>query len=80
MLVKMFSKVIKTDRSYAGKVLSAVVEKILLDKMINFPFSLKKEERHVDSIELFLKEVLSSSVVCDLISAIGKFPSFLRFL
>ncbi|XP_065534706.1 E3 ubiquitin-protein ligase RNF213-like isoform X4 [Lathamus discolor] len=69
MLVKMVSKVIKTDRSYAGKVLSAVVEKIFLDK-INFPFSLKKEERHVDSMELFLREALSSSVICDLISAV----------
>ncbi|KAM4682179.1 E3 ubiquitin-protein ligase rnf213-alpha-like isoform 3-T3 [Amazona ochrocephala] len=70
MLVKMVSKVIKMDRSYAGKVLSAVVEKIFLDKMTNSSFSLKEVERHLDSMELFLKEVLSSSVIYDLISAV----------
>ncbi|XP_074672203.1 E3 ubiquitin-protein ligase rnf213-alpha-like isoform X1 [Strix aluco] len=65
MLGKMVSKVLKTERSTGGKVLSAVVEKIFSDKMS----TLEKVDSFVDSTGPVLAEVLSSSVICDLLSA-----------
>ncbi|KAM6211439.1 E3 ubiquitin-protein ligase rnf213-alpha-like [Sarcoramphus papa] len=66
MLGKMVSKVLKTDRSTVGKVLSAVVEKIFSDKMR----MLEKVDRFVDNTGPVLAEVLSSSVIYDLLSAV----------
>ncbi|XP_074996114.1 E3 ubiquitin-protein ligase rnf213-alpha-like isoform X2 [Calonectris borealis] len=66
MLGNMVSKVLKTDRSTAGKMLSAVVEKIYSDKIS----TLEKVDRFVDSTGPVLVEVLSSSVVYDLLSTI----------
>ncbi|XP_026713188.1 E3 ubiquitin-protein ligase rnf213-alpha-like [Athene cunicularia] len=63
MLGKMVSKVLKTERSTGGKVLSAVVEKIFSDKMS----TLEKVNRFVDTTGPVLEEVLSSSVICDLL-------------
>ncbi|XP_009475166.1 PREDICTED: E3 ubiquitin-protein ligase RNF213-like [Nipponia nippon] len=64
MLGTMVSKVLKTDRSTVGKVLSAVVEKMFSDKMSML-------EKHVDSTGPVLREVLSSSVVCDLLFTVN---------
>ncbi|XP_009952271.1 PREDICTED: E3 ubiquitin-protein ligase RNF213-like [Leptosomus discolor] len=61
---KMVSKVLKTNRSTVGKVLSAVIEKIFSDNMN----MLEKGDRFVDSTGPILTEVLSSSVVYDLLS------------
>ena len=76
MLGKMISKVLKTDRSTVGKVLSAVVEKIFSDKMS----ILEKADSFVESTGPVLAEVLSSSVIYDLLSAISEFPTEWLFL
>ncbi|PKU43384.1 hypothetical protein llap_6310 [Limosa lapponica baueri] len=67
MLGKMVSKIIKTNRSTSGKMLSAVVEKIFSDKMI----TLQKVDRFVDSTGLVLTELLSSSMIYDLLSTVN---------
>nr|XP_009925162.1 PREDICTED: uncharacterized protein LOC104323282 [Haliaeetus albicilla] len=66
-LAKNISKLLKTDRSTVGKVLSAVVEKIFSDKMRTL-----KEVDRFDSTGPVLEEVLSSSVTYDLFSAVKK--------
>ncbi|KAM6093566.1 E3 ubiquitin-protein ligase rnf213-alpha-like [Chlamydotis macqueenii] len=66
MLGKIVSKVLKTNRSTAGKVLSAVVEKIFSNKRSR----LEKVDRFVHSTDPVLAEVLSSSVIYDVLSAI----------
>ncbi|XP_074426105.1 E3 ubiquitin-protein ligase rnf213-alpha-like isoform X2 [Larus michahellis] len=63
MLGEMVSKLLKTNRSTARKVLSAVVEKIFSDKMS----TLEKVDRFVDSTGPVLTELLSSSVIYDLL-------------
>lgn len=77
MLGKMVSKVLKTDRSSVGKVLSAVVEKIFPEKMRTL------EKDRFDGMGPALAEMLSSCVIYDLHSAYSEFPTdflFLRFL
>lgn len=77
-LAKNISKLLKTDRSTVGKVLSAVVEKIFSDKMRTL-----EEVDRFDSTGPALEEVLSSSVTYDLFSAVSKFPTewlFFKFL
>lgn len=69
-LAKNISKLLKTDRSTVGKVLSAVVEKIFSDKMRTL-----EEVDRFDSTGPALEEVLSSSVTYDLFSAVSKFPT-----
>ncbi|XP_065501150.1 E3 ubiquitin-protein ligase rnf213-alpha-like [Caloenas nicobarica] len=66
MLGKLVSKVLKTDRSSVGKVLSAVVEKIFSEKMSTL------EKDKFDSMGPALAEMLSSCVMYDLISTYKK--------
>ncbi|XP_074938739.1 E3 ubiquitin-protein ligase rnf213-alpha-like isoform X2 [Phalacrocorax aristotelis] len=66
MLGEMVFRLLKTDRSTVGKVLSAVVEKIFSDKMS----MLENVDRFVDNTGPVLEEVLSSSVIYDLLSSV----------
>lgn len=71
MLGKMVSKVLKTNRTTVGKVLFAVFETIFLDKISTF----EKVDRFVGSTDPVLTEVLSSSMIYDLLSTVSEFPT-----
>ncbi|KAM9300337.1 E3 ubiquitin-protein ligase rnf213-alpha-like [Morus bassanus] len=74
MLGKMVPKFLRTGRSTAGKVLSAVVEKIFSDKMS----MLEKVDRFVDNTGPVLEEVLRSSVIYDLLSSVKEYEHELQ--